>query len=163
MTTISDRSYLEGLLARVGERDTLEVLATGRDQVGAVVGRLGASGLQRPYGPGKWTGAQVLAHLADAELVVAVRARQILTQTPYTIQSYDESAWIGLYRDVDTEAALATFLAGRNWNLHLCQGLSPTQLSRIGVHPERGEEPLSITLRALAGHTLSHLTQLEAL
>jgi DinB superfamily len=163
MTTIADGSYLERLLALIGERDTTEVLAESATRVEAVVRRLGHKGLQRRYGPGKWTGGQVLAHLADAEMVVGYRARQVLTQAAHAIQEYDESAWMSLYADVDGEAALAAFLAARQWNLHLVRGLNPAQMTRVGCHPRRGDEPLATTLRALAGHTLSHLGQLEAL
>ena len=163
MTTIADGTYLGRLLELMGERDTMEGLEDGAARVEAAVKRLGPAGLRRPYGPGKWTGAQVLAHLADAEQVVAYRARQTLTQAPFAIQGYDEAAWMGLYRDIDVEAALAAFLAARRWNLHLFRGLSAPQLARVSVHPERGEERLATMLRALAGHTLSHLGQLDAL
>ena len=163
MTTIADGSYLERLLALVEGQDTTEALVESVRRVEAVVRRLGPTGLLRRYGPGKWTGGQVLAHLADAEMVVGYRARQILTQAPHAIQEYDESAWMRLYPDVDGEAALSAFLAARHWNLHLVRGLDPSQMTRVGRHPQRGDEPLATTLRALAGHTLSHLGQLEAL
>jgi hypothetical protein len=70
---------------------------------------------------------------------------------------------MGLYRDIDVEAALAAFLAARRWNLHLFRGLGAPQLARVSVHPERGEERLETLLRSLAGHTFSHLGQLDAL
>ena len=164
MSTLSDGSYLERILAHVGERDTMEVLAESAVQVEAAVRRLGAAGLQKAWGAGKWTGAQVLAHLADAEIALAFRSRQILTQPSHTMQEYDESAWMGLYRgEVDVEAALRTFLTAREWNLQLWRRLEAQQLGRVAVHPSRGNEALAVTLRALAGHTLSHLRQLEAI
>lgn len=163
MTTTADGSYLERMLAHVGDRDTMEVLAEGAVQVEAAVRRLGPAGLRRPWGPGKWTGAQVLAHLADAEMALAFRSRQVLTQAHHTMQEYDESAWAALYEDVDTDAALQTFLAARRWNLGLWKRLDAGQLGRVAVHPSRGNEELAVTLRALAGHTLSHLRQIEAI
>jgi hypothetical protein len=163
MTTMADGSYLDRMLAFVGEQDTLSSLGESGARVEAAVRRLGAPGLQRPWGPGKWTGGQVLVHLADSEMVLAFRSRQILTQSMHTMQEYDESAWMGLYPDVDVEAALQTFLVARRWNLELWQRLDAAQLERVAVHPSRGEERLAITLRALAGHTLSHLSQLEKL
>jgi len=164
MTTLADGSYLARMLAHVGERDTVDVLAESAAQVEAVVRRLGTAGLRRAWGPGKWTGAQVLAHLADSEIALAFRSRQILTQSSHTMQEYDESAWMGLYGDdIDVEAALRTFLEARRWNLQLWRRLRQEQLGRVAVHPSRGEEALATTLRALAGHTLSHLSQLEAI
>ena len=163
MTTMADGSYLDRMLAHVGERDTMEALADGAARVEAAVRRLGAARLGQAWGPGKWTGAQVLAHLADSEMALGFRARQILTQQSHRIQEYDESAWAALYGDVDVEAALECFLAARRWNLQLWRALPAEQLDRVGVHPSRGEERLAVTLRALAGHTLSHLAQLEKL
>jgi hypothetical protein len=163
MTTMADGSYLERMLARVGDRDTIESLAESASSVEAAVRRLGPAGLQRPWGPGKWTGAQVLAHLADSEIVLGFRSRQVLTLRDHTMQEYDESAWMDLYQDVDVEAALEAFLAARRWNLRLFRRLDPSELGRVAVHPSRGPEALATTLRALAGHTLSHLSQLEAI
>ncbi len=164
MTTLSDGSYLARMLALVGERDTMEVLAETAAQVEAAVRRLGPAGLGKPWGPGKWTGAQVLAHLADAEIALAFRSRQVLTQPSHRMQEYDESAWMGLYEgDVDVEAALQTFLTVRRWNLRLWRRLDAEPLGRVALHPSRGDETLATTLRALAGHTLSHLRQLESI
>ncbi len=164
MSTLSDGSYLQRLLAQVGERDTIDVLVESAAQVEAAARRLGSAGLQKPWGTGKWTGAQVLAHLADAEIALAFRSRQILTQPSHTMQEYDESAWMGLYGgEIDVEAALRTFLTARAWNLQLWRRLDAKQLGTVAVHPSRGKEPLQVTLRALAGHTLSHLHQIEAI
>ena len=163
MTTMADGSYLDRMLAHVGNRDTMEVLADSAGRVEAAVRRLGPAGLRKEWGPGKWTGAQVLAHLADSEMALAFRTRQVLSQPPHTMQEYDESAWMALYTDVDVDAALQTFLAARRWNLQLWRRLDPSQLGRVAVHPSRGQERLAVTLRALAGHTLSHLSQLEKL
>jgi hypothetical protein len=165
MTTMADGSYLERMLAHVGDRDTMEALAESAARVEAVVRRLGPAGLRRAWGPGKWTGVQVLVHLADSEMALGFRSRQALSQTHHTMQEYDESAWMELYgdADIDVEAALRAFLAARQWNLHLWRRLDAGQRGRVAVHPSRGDETLDVTLRALAGHTLSHLRQLEAI
>lgn len=166
MATVADGTYLERLLSLVEGQDTLDALEESGRRVEVVVRRLGPGRMCAPWGPGKWTGAQVLAHLTDSELVQGFRARQILAEQPHTVQEYDESAWMGLYGDgaaIDTEAALATFVAARRWNLRLLRGLTPAQLGRVGVHPKRGEEALATSLRAFAGHTYNHLGQLEKL
>ena len=51
-----------------------------------ILGLLGDAGLARSYGPGKWTGKQILAHLADAELAIGFRTRQVLAEERHTIQ-----------------------------------------------------------------------------
>jgi hypothetical protein len=163
MTTLADGSYRDRLLARVGDRGTIDALTESAARVEAVARKIGPDGLARPWGAGKWTGAQVLAHLADAEMAIGFRSRQVLSEPDHRMQEYDEAAWMSLHAAIDGEAALEAFLAARRWNLALWRRLSPAQLSRVGFHPSRGEEAVETTLRALAGHTLSHLVQLEAL
>jgi len=163
MTTVADGSYRERILGLLGERNPVESLRASAERIEATAGRLGAAGLARSYGPGKWTGRQILAHLADAEVGVAFRIRQILSEENHRIQPFDESAWARRYADVDVETALASFLALRRWNLALLRGLSPADLDREAFHPERGPETLGTVIRMLAGHDLNHLAQLERL
>jgi hypothetical protein len=161
MTTVADGSYRERLLGLLGDRDPLEALDANPRRVEEVARKLGEAGLSRSYGPGKWTGRQVLAHLADAEIATGFRIRQILAEDAHRIQGWDEGWWARRYGDVDAEAALASYRALRRWNLALFRGLSEADLERQGVHPERGPETLDSIIRLLAGHDLNHLGQLE--
>jgi DinB superfamily len=163
MTTVTDGSYRSRILGLLGERNPLESMESSAKRVEAVARRLGDAGLSRSWGPGKWTGKQILAHLADAELAIGFRTRQVLAQDNHTIQPFDEAAWARRYENVDAEAALAAFLAERRWNLTLFRKLSPADLSREAVHPERGPETLDTIIRLLAGHDWNHLAQLEKL
>jgi hypothetical protein len=162
MTTVADGSYRERLLGLLGERDALEALESNAERVEAVARKLGER-LSRSYGPGKWTGRQVLAHLADAEIATGFRVRQILAEDNHVIQGWDEGGWARRYEDVDPEAALRSYRAVRRWNLSLFRGLSKADLDRHAVHPERGPETLASIIRLLAGHDLNHLGQLERL
>jgi DinB family protein len=163
MTTAADGSYRARLLGLLGERHPLESLESSAKRVESLARRLGESGLARSYGPGKWTGKQVLAHLADAEMATGFRVRQVLSQENHQIQGWDESAWSRRYTDVDAETALQSFLASRRWNLALFRGLDANDLARQAVHPERGPETLDTIIRLLAGHDYNHLGQLERL
>ena len=163
MTTVADGGYRGRLLGLLGERNPLESLEQSAARIASVVGRLGESGLSRAYGPGKWTGRQVLAHLADAEMAIGFRMRQVLSEDHHRIQGFDEGAWARRYDDVDVATALASFQAVRRWNLALLRSLTKDDLARVGVHPERGEETLETIVRLLAGHDLNPLGQLERL
>ena len=161
MSTLADDSYLTRILGHVAGRDLSEALADGGVRVEAAARRLGPSGLVKAWAPGKWTGAQILAHLADAELVVGYRARQVLAQQPHTFQEYDEGAFLALYKPIDAEVSLGAFVATRRLTSRLVASLSAEQFQRVGFHPARGNETVDTTLRALAGHTFNHLAQLE--
>jgi len=163
MTTVADGSYRERILGLLGDRNPLEALDANSKRIEARARQLGDAGLSRSYGPGKWTGKQVLAHLADAEVGLGFRIRQVLSEERHTIQPWDESSWARRYTDVDVESALASYLALRRWNLALFRGLSADDLQREAFHPERGPENLDTIIRVLAGHDLNHLAQLERL
>ena|SRR5688572_29723659 len=163
MTTVADGSYRERLLGLLGERNPLEALEANAQRVEAVARKLGEAGLSRSYGPGKWTGRQILAHLADAEMATGFRVRQVLSEDNHRIQGWDEASWARQYGNVDPETALGSYRALRRWNLALFRGLSEADLDREAVHPERGPETLASIIRLLAGHDLNHLAQLERL
>jgi hypothetical protein len=164
MTTVADGSYRTRILGLLGERNPIESMEDSARRVEAAARRLGDAGLSRPWGPGKWTGKQIVAHLADAEVGVAFRIRQVLAQDHHVIQPFDEGAWARRYTgDVDVEAALGSFLGLRRWNLALFRTLSADDLAREAFHPERGPEVLGTIVRLLAGHDLNHLAQLERL
>jgi len=163
MTTVADGGYRERLLGLLGDRNPLEALDANSKRVETVARRLGDAGLSRSYGPGKWTGKQILAHLADAEIGIGFRIRQILSEDNHRIQPWDEGSWARRYANVDVESALASYLGSRRWNLSLLRGLSSEDLEREAFHPERGPEKLGTVIRVLAGHDLNHLAQLERL
>jgi hypothetical protein len=163
MTTVTDGSYRSRLLGLLADRNPIESMEATASHVEEVARRLGDAGLSRSYGPGKWTGKQILAHLADAELAIGFRIRQVLAESHHRIQGFDEATWARRYEDVDTEAALGSFLAVRRWNLALLRRLGREDLGREAIHPDRGPETLETIVRLLAGHDLNHLAQLEAL
>jgi hypothetical protein len=154
-------TYTQKILGFLGERNPVESLQQTTVRIQEIAAKLGPAGLARPYGPGKWTGAQVLAHLADAEMVIGFRLRQALTVDDYVIQPFDQELWAKKYESVDAGLAVATFAAVRQWNLALIQGLSASELARPAHHPERGPEGVGQIVKMLAGHDLNHLSQLE--
>lgn len=163
MTSVTDGTYRDRILGLLGDRDPMESLQESARRIEAAARRLGPSGLDGSYGPGKWTGRQILAHLADAEIGIAFRTRQALAEDHHTIQPFDEGAWARRYQDVDHEAALRSFLALRAWNLWMFSRLRPEERAREAYHPERGPETVETIIRLLAGHDLNHLAQLESI
>jgi hypothetical protein len=161
VTSVTDGGYRERILGLLGDRNPVESMQATARRIEDVARRLGPMGLDKAWAPGKWTGRQILAHLADAEIGVGFRTRQALAEDHHTIQPFDEGAWARRYQDVDHEAALRSFLALRGWNLALFSRLKPEDLSREAYHPERGPETVDVIIRMLAGHDYNHLAQLE--
>jgi uncharacterized damage-inducible protein DinB len=145
----------------LGNRDPLEVLAETQRTIPAIAQKLGPEGLKRSYAPGKWTAAQVLAHLADAEVAFGFRVRQVVSEPEQPIQPFDETKWARHYDKANGAEAAQAFQALRAWNLSCFRQLTKEERERAAKHPERGPEKADTIIRILAGHTLNHLAQLE--
>jgi DinB superfamily len=115
------------------------------------------------HAPGQWSAGQVLAHLADAEVVAAWRVRSILAQDGVPLQAFDQNVWAEAfkYAEVDPDESLASFTAVRTSLLSLLGRVDAFRLEHHGMHAERGRETIAHLLRLYAGHDLNHLAQIE--
>jgi DinB family protein len=112
--------------------------------------------------PGEWTVRQLLAHLADNEMVNGIRIRSVLTEEEPVLFGYDSDPWTRFFELEDADAALRRLESLRANTVKLVLGLSPAELSRRGLISYRGPESLRVLLAVLAGHDRDHLEQLEA-
>jgi len=113
--------------------------------------------------PGKWSIAEILAHLADAELVVGFRLRLMLASNGTPIQAFDQDAWAETfsYNRRDPRVSIETFSTLRKNNLRLLTSVPRRLWENYGQHSERGKETVDHVMRMMAGHDLNHLQQLE--
>jgi uncharacterized damage-inducible protein DinB len=121
----------------------------------------------KPVDDGGWTGADVLAHLLQAELVYAVRIGQVLTRADPVIQAYEQDEWVsrfaavdGFGGDVGSWVALHSSLRRRL--CALLSTLSESEWERGGRHEERGVETVRGIVDHLVEHDRDHLAQLRA-
>jgi DinB superfamily len=154
--------YLASLLEMLGSRDPLKVLAETPDALRRGIAGMSDLQLSTPEAPGKWSARQMLAHLADSELVGAFRFRMILAHDRPGIPAYDQDAWAGRlhYEQADVTTVLDTFTALRRANTWLLERATPEERQRVGLHTERGAESLDFLMHIYAGHDLRHLRQL---
>lgn len=162
-TAVADgNTYSAALLALLGERDPWQVMAELESALPTLVADLSPAELHQPEAPGKWSPLEVVAHLADTELVYRYRLRRIVAQPGTAISGYDQDAWARelRYREVDLDETLALIRALRTANLRWLRGLTPGELDRVGVHSERGAESVRHTVSLIAAHDLVHRAQL---
>lgn len=121
--------------------------------------------LKRAPAPGKWSAGEILAHLADTEVVIGYRCRAIAGSPGCAIAGFDQEQWAaGMdYAGRRPRASLAAYLAVRQVNLELLKSLTPAHWRNYGIHAERGVETLETVARMTAGHDLNHLRQIEDL
>jgi len=113
--------------------------------------------------PGKWSPRQIVAHLADAELVGAHRMRQVIAEDNPTLIAFDQDAWT---RNLDyarrkPKQSLEAFRRIRAENYELLKELPESAFERTGNHSENGPMTLRRLLEGYAGHAESHTRQLQ--
>jgi len=130
----------------------------------AKIAREHADKLERPYAPGKWTGHQVVSHLADADVVYLGRFFMAIAQPGGTIQPFNQDLWVKELKEHQRplEISVALMQSTRAAFAHTLRSFSFDELQRRSVHPERGELPALLMAQLMVQHAEHHLTQLEA-
>jgi hypothetical protein len=115
--------------------------------------------------PGKWSIHQIVAHLADTELVCQTRVRMMLFEDSPTLVAWDQDRWVnGWQREDETfEDTLERFRVLRESTLRLFRATPELDMRRYGTHTERGVQTAGDYLILLAGHDINHLSQIEAI
>ena len=162
-TSTDIATYVAGLLHLLGDNDPVTILRQTPAALQRFLDAVPAEIASRPEASGKWSIREVVQHLADSELVSGFRLRMVMAHDRPVLTGYDQDLWASRlrYRDVDIRAAVDQFAALRRANVRIWEDLGPTDLVRVGVHGERGEETLEHMRRLHAGHDLLHLQQLE--
>ncbi len=148
-------------------QDPMPVLAATPQRLHLLTDGLTAAQVNTAPAPRKWSIANIIAHLADCEIVFSFRLRQTLApaldQPHAIIQPFDQDAWAQRYSAYQLEPALALFQSARNWNLLFFNALSHEDRHRRITHPERGTMNLWTIVETMAGHDINHLQQIERL
>jgi hypothetical protein len=156
-------AYRDAVIGLLGERDPLVVLGELPDWLARRTRGLDDERARRPEAPNKWSVVEVVAHLADAELMHGYRTRMIVAEPEPPIAGYDQDGWAleFHYATADLGATLAFLTSLREWNLRFWRTLTPAQLARVGHHSERGPEAAGLYLKLAAGHDLVHRRQID--
>jgi len=159
------QEYSARLLSLSKGKDPLSVMADTPGRLGALMAGRSDEDLRWTTSSSRWSIAQIVAHLADAEVVMAYRVRMILGAPGTPIQAFDQDAWAREmdYATRDAAASLALFTPLRAALLQLVRGLNDEKLDRFGMHSERGKESVRHLIALYAGHDLNHLAQIERL
>jgi len=159
------QEYIARILGNSEGQDGLAVLGQTAARLKALVDTTRPEKWRQRPAHGRWSAGEVLAHLADAELVTAWRVRSILASNGTPLQAFDQDAWADAFRysDIDPAESLQTFTAARASLLSLLGRVDPSRHSHHGLHAERGKETIGHLIRLNAGHDINHLKQIEAL
>ncbi len=144
--------------------ELLERFRRGAELVAVSITGAAGSELDFVPEPGKWSIRQIVAHLADSEIVGTMRFRRVIAENDPKLEAYDQDAWTNNldYARRKTSQALETFRRIRGENYELLKDLSPAEFERKGIHSERGVLTLKQLLQEYGEHAESHAAQLRA-
>src|SRR3984885_1665279 len=155
--------YIGRILGYVEGEDAIRVQRATSAKLKKAIQGLTPKELKWRPEPGKWSIAEIVAHLADAEIVASWRMRSVIGENGITIQPFDQDAWASVfeYRDRDAKRSLETFRVLRENNLAMLKEIPRETWENYGMHLERGKESIAHLARMFAGHDTNHILQVE--
>jgi DinB superfamily len=157
--------YKQRIMGYLGAQDPMRVQSRTVAKIERLVKGVPAARLKRRPAPGKWSVAEILAHLADSQVVTGYRVRSILGAPGTPIAAFDQDQWARSqnYAKRDPKLSLRVLKTLREADLALLKSLRAEQWKHFGVHAERGEESIERITQMMAGHDINHLRQIEAI
>ena len=159
------QEYIQRIQGKIAGKDPIRTQTETAKRLTGLLKRGTPAKLKKRPAPDKWSVVEILAHLADVEMVTGWRLRSILGSPGTPIQAFDQDAWAaaGQYAKRDPQKSLEQFRVLREANLALLKSLSPEQRKLFGLHAERGEESIERLTQMIAGHDINHLKQIESI
>ena len=120
--------------------------------------------LHESDGPGRWTPAEVLVHLIEAERELWVPRMDAILRAPIGARftAFERESNFDRARTTPVADLLTEFSTLRSESLHALRSreITPSDLLRTGIHPEFGPVTLAQLLSTWTAHDLAHLTQI---
>jgi hypothetical protein len=157
------QQYTQRILGYLEGKEPMEILADTPRKIARLVEGVSKERLAQRPAPDAWSVTEILAHLADSELVYGFRIRMILEANGLPIQATNQDAWAKFsdYATQDPTLSLEAFRIIRERNVRLLKSLPPQSWESYGMHSERGKETVTRVVEMLAGHDANHAKQIE--
>jgi len=111
---------------------------------------------------GEWTPRQIAHHLADSEMMSAIRIRRLLAESEPVLYGYDEKAFAErLTADRPIEPSLEAMRWARETCGQLLERMTEADWKIAGRHTESGRYTTEDWLRIYAGHAHEHAVQIQ--
>lgn len=157
------QQYTKRIMSNAEGLEPMKVQANTPKRLERLIKGISAAKLRKRPQPNKWSVAEIIAHLADVEIVVGWRLRLILGAPGTPITAFDQDSWVTAlhYDKRDPKKDVAQHRVLREANLAMLKTLTPEQWKQFGMHSERGQESIEHIVRMIAGHDLNHIQQIE--
>src|ERR1700691_381939 len=146
------QQYTQRIVSYVEGKQPLTIQAATAKKLERLIKGVPTGKLRKRPAPGKWSVSEIVAHLAETEIVGAFRMRLILGAPGTPIAAFDQNAWVisGHYEKRDPRKSVEQFRMLREANLALLKSLRPEQWKHYGMHAERGQETIEHIVRLIA-------------
>jgi DinB superfamily len=155
---------IESWTANMDAEERSRLIAKYMDGHRAVIDALhGATEEELDRAPeGEWTPRQIAHHLADSEMMSAIRIRRLLTEAEPVIHGYDEKAFaMKLTGNRPIEPSLAAMRWARETTAQLLERMTEEDWLGAGTHTESGPYSVADWLRIYAAHAHDHADQIK--
>lgn len=154
--------YYGTYIQQVPDGDVLELLERQVDETCDLLRRVPASRWRHRYAPGKWSLAEVVGHVIDAERVFVHRALRFARGDQTPLPGFDENAWAPRsgYDARPLPDILGELRAQRLASLAFFRSLDDEAVGRTGT---ANNAPISVRalLWIIAGHERHHVRVLR--
>jgi hypothetical protein len=111
---------------------------------------------------GEWTPRQTAHHLADSEMMSAIRIRRLLSEDEPVIHGYDEATFARkLTTDRPIEPSLEAMRWARETSAQLIERMTEEDWRKVGTHSESGPYSAEDWLNIYAAHAHDHAEQIK--
>jgi hypothetical protein len=142
--------------------ELIERLSTFQSQLLLSIHGIPESELNRPEGADRWSILNVVAHLVDDELVMALRLRRVLVEEEPMFEPFPQELWVDrLHHGATLDLLIEQFGELRHQNIVLIRSLGESALARTGTHPLVGVLSVRDLVERLIVHQDKHLGQIE--
>ncbi len=156
--------YRKRVLSYLGDADPIAVQQATPGRLEQRLRDAGPGEAVRRPAPDQWSIAEVVAHLADAELAMGWRLRNMLANPGVALAWWDEAAWaerLG-YAQQEPSLSAGVFRTLRESNLRLLESVQRARWAECyGVHEVRGRQTVEESVRLEAAHDLAHFRQID--
>jgi len=157
-------AYRNRVLSYLGDAEPIGVQRATPSELDRRLRTVAPTELIRRPSPDKWCIAEIVAHLADAELALGWRLRNMLANPGVTLTWWDEAVWAERlsYAQQEVNLSAEVFRALRESNLRLLESVPRARwVECYGVHEVRGRQTVEEFVRLEAAHDLNHLRQID--
>lgn len=146
----------------MSETDIQSYLDTHLQLTRAIAG-LGEEQLKWKPSDDAWSVAEVLAHLADHNIVVSFRIRDILADTKAQLPAFNQDLWVSGQHanDSDVYEILDAFWGLLRYNGQLFRRLGEAEFEKSGINFKGETVRVRDIIRGFAKHVQTHLNQIE--